>query len=217
MKRLCFFRAFCLSVGMLFAVCATVSSAWPQAKESTPKSAFRLSQTNATSTLGAHTLSNGLVKIDMTDMRGMRLQRTPQGLRAEVLDGAKNDPGPFDIKSIRIISRHVGIWSLSDAVGHSMQITDKVKQPVIVINRTETPISLTSHGGSPALPISILPHALIILNRVLYPLTVNGSSQGGTYQIFIPKTKLPLTIIRTTPPQMNETKFGDGKTVTDFG
>ena len=141
--------------------------------------------------------------VDLTHRSGAMVQRTGDGVNLTFFGNKQFIWMPIDTRSLMVTSLHVNSWRIHDSAGNSLALTDNARQPVIVINRTENPLTLVGRAGSPAIPITLPPNSMMFLNHVLSPLTVSGASHGVSYRVSIPKTKFPLTIIRSLQPQMS--------------
>lgn len=196
--------------------------------------------TLSTATLQLNPLHDALAfNFDLTGGSGATIQNTangwkmnPIGSRALKFNSLNRQTGQrasfvvdsLDVRFARagaaglsVTSARISSWRLSDKAGNLLTtLTNNTPHPVVVINRTGQPMSLVSRAGSPARPLSLPPHSLTILNHVLYPLTVSGGRPGDSYQMSIPETTLPLTIIRSPQPQQNIMKSGDTETATSL-
>ncbi len=155
------------------------------------------------------------VTTDLTKTPGAIIQKTVRGVKLSDLAGHSASQVYLDTTRLRIVSPHVNSWLLRDKAGRGLLLTNNAPRPLILVNRTSASLSVVGQAG----PLSLPPHSLTILNHPLYPLTVNIPGSNSSARVSIPKTHLPVTIIRNemNSPQRNEIIYGDAKTVTNLG
>ena len=85
------------------------------------------------------------------------VQRTGDGVHLTFFGSKRVIWMPIDTRSLMVTSLHVNSWRIHDSAGNSLALTDNARQPVIVINRTENPLTLVGRAGSPAFRSHCLP------------------------------------------------------------